>query len=156
MLSISCQLLAKLYIMVCIAYFTFGSPTVISPTSALLLLVLPILIGWISNLLLHARLNTDLHKLSTKEKLIHLLSTTWFTLPVRRMEDRDQRHKGREAVFALLLAGINSLGTSVAHLAITNSISGSAGFLVYYCLLIVLDLLSQFSSINLHYELLTV
>ena len=29
-------------------------------------------------------------------KLIHLLSTTWFTVPVRRMEDWDQRHKGRE------------------------------------------------------------
>merc|ERR1719150_1780049 len=121
MLSISCQLLAKLYIMVCIAYFTFGSPTVISPTSALLLLVLPILIGWISNLLLHARLNTDLHKLSTKEKLIHLLSTTWFTLPVRRMEDRDQRHKGREVILGLILAGLNLLGMSSVLYAVLFS-----------------------------------
>merc|ERR1711874_663386 len=46
-----------------------------------------------------------------KEKLIHLLSTTWFTLPVRKMEDRDQRHKGREVFWGLLLAGINLLGT---------------------------------------------
>merc|ERR1719323_1776299 len=89
-----------------------GDP--ISLTNAILLLVLPILIGWAANLLLHARLKTDFHKVSTKEKLIHLLSTTWFTLPVRRMEDRDQRHKGREVFRGLLLAGINLLGTAAA------------------------------------------
>ena len=56
-------------------------------------------------------MNTDFYLLSTKDKLIHLLSTTWFTVPVRRMEERDQRHKGRETFFALLLAGINLVGT---------------------------------------------
>ena len=116
LLSISFQLAAKLWIMGWIAYCTFRETFVdtISPTSAVLLLVLPILTSWFSNLLLHARLNTDFHKLSTKEKLIHLLSTTWFTLPVRRMEDRDQRHKGREVFWGLLLAGLNLLVTSAA------------------------------------------
>merc|ERR1719206_1584758 len=120
LLSISFQLAAKLWIMVWIAYSTFIDSYIddereiddISPTSAVLLLVLPILIGWIFNMLLHARLKTVFHLLSTKEKLIHLLSTTWFTLPVRRMEDRDQRHKGREVFWGLLSAGINLLGTS--------------------------------------------
>ena len=46
--------------------------------------------------------------------MIHLLSTTWFTVPVRRMEERDQGHKGRETFFAILLGGINLLGTSTA------------------------------------------
>ena len=82
----------------------------------MLLLVLPIPIGWFFNILLHARLDTDFYLLSTKEKLIHLLSTTWFTVPVRRMEERDQRHKGREKFFAVLIAGLNLIGTSVATL----------------------------------------
>ena len=84
-------------------------------TSGVLLLVLPIPIGWFLTILLHARLDTDFYLLSTKDKLIHLLSTTWFTVPVRRMEERDQRHKGRETFFALLLAGINLVGTSAAR-----------------------------------------
>ena len=141
-MSISCQLAGKLWNMVFISLLAvsnqFGNPRavyhylsrsqieashpteptdpegdpIISLTSALLLLVLPIVISWAANLLLHSCVNTDLHKLSTKEKLIHLLSTTWFTLPVRRIEDRDQRHKGREVFWGLLLAGINLLGTS--------------------------------------------
>ena len=85
-------------------------------TSDVLLLVLPIPIGWFFTILLHARLDTDFYLLSTKDKLIHLLSTTWFTVPVRRMEERDQRHKGRETFFALLLAGINLMGTPVASI----------------------------------------
>merc|ERR1712012_1197975 len=111
--------------MVLIAYFTFvdSHRVDISPTSPVLLLVLPIPIGWISNLLLHARLNTDFHLLSTKEKVIPLLSTTWFTLPVRRMEDRDQRHKGREVILGLLLAGLNLLGTSSVLYAVLFSSS---------------------------------
>ena len=143
-MSISCQLAGKLWNMVFISLLAvsnqFGNPRavyhylsrsqteashpteptdpegdpIISLTSALHLLVLPILISWAVNLVLHARLNTDFHKLSTKEKLIHLLSTTWFTLPVRRMEDRDQRHKGREVILGLLLAGVNLAGTSFA------------------------------------------
>ena len=83
-------------------------------TISLPLLVLPIPIGWVSTLLLHAWLKTDFWLLSTKDKLIHLLSTTWVTVPVRRMEDRDQRHKGREIFFGLLLAGLNLVGTAVA------------------------------------------
>ena len=116
LLSISFQLAAKLWIMVFTAFFTFvySYRDQISITNAILLLVLPILIGWAANLLLHACHNTDFHKLSTKEKLIHLLSTTWFTLPVRGMGDRDQRHKGREVILGLLLAGLNLAGTSFA------------------------------------------
>merc|ERR1712012_170147 len=111
-LSISFQLAAKLTIMLWIAMMVVISS--ISTTSAVLLLALPILIGWALNVLLQARLNTDFQLLSLKDKMIHLLSNTWFTLPVRRMGDRDQRHKGREMFFGLLLAGINLMGTSVA------------------------------------------
>ena len=83
--------------------------------------MLPILICWTSTILLHAVFKTDFWLLSTKDKLIHLLSTTWVTVPVRRMGDRDQRHKGRETFFALLLAGINIVGTSAATMEITTS-----------------------------------
>ena len=109
-------IIAWIIIMVWIAILTFDKSfgDTISPTSAVLLLVLPILISWVANLLLHSCVSTDFHKVSTKEKLIHLLSTTWFTLPVRRMEDRDQRHKGREVILGLLLAGLNLAGTSFA------------------------------------------
>ena len=116
-LSISCQLAAKLTIMLFIA-MTAVPPDLrtksLSTTSAVLLLVLSILIGWALNLLLHAHLNTDFHMLSLKEKIIHLLATTWFTLPVRRMEDRNQRHKRRELFFGLIISGLNLLGTFVA------------------------------------------
>merc|ERR1719237_2001870 len=83
-------------------------------TSVALLLLLPILIGWASSILLHAILNTDFFKLSTKSKLVHLLSTTWFTLPVRRLGERDQRHKGREMFFGCILATVNLVGPAVA------------------------------------------
>ena len=89
----------------------------ITLTSALLLLVLLIPRGWASNIWLHA--NTDFWLLSTKDKLMHLLSTTWVSLPVRRLGERDQTHKGRETFFALLLAGIHVVGTSTA-LVITD------------------------------------
>ena len=122
-LSVSCQLAAKLWIMLSI------SVAVISPEEAIpldmtigvLLLMLPIPIGWVFTLLLHKLLSTDFWLLSTKDKLIHLLSTTWFTVPVRRMEDRSQRHKGRETFFALVLAGLNIVGASAATMAITTS-----------------------------------
>merc|ERR1712130_139543 len=104
--------------MVFIAGLLFSRTVSLDLNSAVVLLVLPIPIGWVFTILLHARLNTDFHLLSTKDKLINLLSTTWVTIPVRRMEDRDQRHKGRETFFALLLAGFNLVGTSAALVAI--------------------------------------
>ena len=109
-LSVFCQFTAKVWIMVQIALYI----SVFDITSGVLLLVLPITFGWAATLLLQRLLKSDFCMLSTKDKLIHLLSSTWFTLPVRRMEDRDQRHKGRETFFGLLLAGINLVGTSAA------------------------------------------
>ena len=101
-LSVSCQLAAKLWIMVHIAHalsgpqedigltwgddYEVGIP--LDMTIGVLLLVLPIPIGWASTLLLHKLLKTDFWLLSTKDKLIYLLSTTWVTLPVRRMGER--------------------------------------------------------------------
>ena len=119
-LSVSCQLAAKLWIMVWIANGIVNEGEVqIDLTKGLLLLVMPIPIGWATTILLHALLKTDLWLLSKdKDNLIHLLSTTWVTLPVRRMGDRDQRHKGRETFFALLLAGLNLVGTSAAAMTI--------------------------------------
>ena len=123
-LSISCQLAAKLWIMVLIA-LALTEPeeegTLVDMTSGVLLLVLPIPIGWAATILLHTLLKTGFWLLSTKDKLIHLLSTTWVNVPVRRMEDRDQRHKGKETLCALLLAGLNLVGTSAA-LAITAAL----------------------------------
>ena len=112
-LSLSCQLAARLTIMVFIAIDAINQR--ISTTTAALLVLLPILITWALNILLHARLDTDFFLLSTKSKLVHLLSTTWFTLPVRRMGERDQRHKGRELTFGCILAAINLVGTSAAY-----------------------------------------
>ena len=106
-LSVFCQFTAKLWTMVlivlhCTLYYI------------VLLLVLPITFGWVATLLLHKLMKTNFWLLSTKDKLIHLLSTTWFTVPTRRMGDRDQQHK--ETFFALLLAGLNIVGTSAAFL----------------------------------------
>ena len=86
----------------------------ISINTAALLLLLPIVISWAMNILLHARLNTNFFLLSTKSKLIHLLSNTWFTLPVRRLGMRDQSHKGREITFGCILATVNLVGTIAA------------------------------------------
>ena len=115
-LSISCQLAARLQIMVPLAKFmlSYSRGRVKGVMTGAVLLVLPIPIGWFFTYLLNKLLNTDFYLLSTNDKLIHLLSTTWFTVPVRRMEERDQRHKGREAFFSLLLAGINLVGTWAA------------------------------------------
>ena len=113
-LSISFQLAAKLWIMVLIGWLVSLPGGYIDLTSGVLLLVLPIPIGWTFTLLLQALLKTDFWLVSTKDKLIYLLSTTWVTLPVRRMGERDQRHKGKETFSALLLAGLNLVGTSAA------------------------------------------
>ena len=123
-LSVSCQLAAKLWIMVFIAVAVVvrGDGSIsLDLTSGVLLLVLPIPIGWAATLLLHKILKTDFWLLSTKDKLMYLLSTIWFTFPVRRMEDRDQRHKGKETFFAHLLAGLNLVGTSAAVAIIINT-----------------------------------
>ena len=124
-LSVFCQFTAKLWTMVlivlhCTLYYIVGKSNFIpiDLTSGLLLLVLPIPIGWAATLLLHKLMKTKFWLLSTKDKLIHLLSTTWFTVPTRRMGDRDQRHK--ETFFALLLAGLNIVGTLAALLQLKN------------------------------------
>ena len=141
-LSVSCQLAAKLWITVFIAVAASFPDEGIPLDSGVLLLLLPIPIGWASNILLHARLNTDFCRLSAKDRLIHLLSTTWVTIPVRRMGDRDQRHKGRETFFALLLAGINLVGT-LAALAVTAAQQGGyvmrrfgGAFVVVVCVML--------------------
>ena len=85
----------------------------------MILLVLPIPIFWASTLVLHACLNSGFYWFSTKNTLIHLLSTsTWVTIPVKQMESWDQKQKGREIFFEFLLAGIFLVETS-ATLAIT-------------------------------------
>ena len=112
-LSISCQLAARLLVMIPIAV----SPD-ISLTSCLLLLILPIPIGWAITVMVQDKFYPFFWSLSTKDKLIYLLSTTWFTLPVRRIEDRDQRHKGRESFVTLLLTGMNLFITSAIFLNI--------------------------------------
>ena len=126
-LSVSCQLMAKLWIMLFVAVAfsldTSFSRDSLTMTSVVVLLVLPIQIGWIFTIFLQAQLKSD-SQLSTKEKLIYLLSTTWFALPVRRIDEHDQRHKGRDIFCALLLTGLNHVGTSIA-LAITAGANGA-------------------------------
>ena len=130
-----CQLTAKLWTMVLIAIL-MSLPDQLDVHSGVLLLVLPIPIGWVATLLLHKLMKTNFWLLSTKDKLIHLLSTTWFTVPTRTMGDRDQRHK--ETFFALLLAGLNIVGTSAAFLdGMTFSWSHPSKYSIIICWLAV-------------------
>ena len=66
-MSISCQLAAKLWNVVFISLLAvsnkFGNPTLTLLGTVYSFLVLLILIGWATNLLLLAFVNTDLHKL---------------------------------------------------------------------------------------------
>ena len=126
--SLSCQMGARLLVMVAIAMAAIRQD--ISISTAALLLLLPIVIGWASSILLHKILNTDFFKLSTKGKLVHLLSTTWFTLPVRRLGERDQRHKAREMTFGFILAAVNLLGTFCAFFKYADVLEIEAIYLV--------------------------
>ena len=56
------------------------------------------------------------------------------------MEDRDQRHKGREVILGLLLAGVNLAGTSFALERTIQDHSGAFAMLcpVFQCFTVML------------------
>ena len=100
-------------------WMTRGPP--LSPTAASLLLILPLVIHWLFLILLWARLNiVTFWNLSLKDKLLHLLSNTMVTLPVRKTREGAQVHKARETFWSLVLVGINLLATSLITSALIN------------------------------------
>ena len=96
-----------------------GAP--LSPTTASLLLILPLVIHWMFLILLYARLHiVTFWSLSLKDKVLHLLSNTMVTLPVRKTQEGSQVHKGRETFWSLVLVGINLLATALITSALIN------------------------------------
>ena len=55
-----------------------------------------------------------------KDKLLHLLSNTMVTLPVRKTQEGTQVHKGRETFWSLVLVGTNLLATALITSALVN------------------------------------
>ena len=93
----------------------------LSTTTAALLLFLPLIIHWTLLILLYARLNiVTFWRLSLKDKVLHLLSNTLVTLPVRKTGKEDQVHKAREILWSLVLVGINLLVTSLITSALIS------------------------------------
>ena len=93
----------------------------LSPTTASLLLILPLVIHWVFLILLYARLNiVSFWSLSKKDKLLHLLSNTMVTLPVRKTQEGTQVHKGRETFWSLVLVATNLLATALITSALVN------------------------------------
>merc|ERR1719500_2145793 len=93
----------------------------LSPTTASLLLILPLVIHWVFLILLYARLHiVSFWSLSLKDKVLHLSSNTMVTLPVRKTQEGAQVHKGRETFWSLVLVGINLLATALITSALVN------------------------------------
>ena len=94
----------------------------LSTTTASLLLILPLTIHWALLILLYARLNiVTFWRLSLKDKVLHLLSNTLVTLPVRKTGKEDQVHKAREILWSLVLVGINLLATALVTSALVDT-----------------------------------
>ena len=55
-----------------------------------------------------------------KDKVLHLLSNTLVTLPVRKSREGAQVHKGRETFWSLVLVGINLLATTLITSALIS------------------------------------
>ena len=66
-------------------------------------------------------------KLPLQDKLLHLLSNTWVCVPLKTLEDQDQRHKIREQFGSLMLAGLNiTVTAAIAGLVIEEQSSDSS------------------------------
>ena len=90
----------------------------LSNTSASLLIMIPLFIHWVSLILLYARLNiVTFWRLSVKDKVLHLMSNTLLTLPVRKSKKEEQVHKAREIFWSLVLVGLNLIGTALVTTA---------------------------------------
>ena len=122
-LSITFQLGARLLLMVPTALMALPTPEEekgkltklvypppdpsLTKVEASLLLTLPLLFHYISLLFLYVRLNiTSFWALSFKDKMLHLLSNTWVSIPVRSPEGH-QVHKSREQLWSVVFAGAN-------------------------------------------------
>ena len=90
-------------------------------TTASLLLVLPLVVHWALLIILYARLNiVSFWRLSLKHKVLHILSNTLVTLPVRKTREGEQVHKAREIFWSLVLVGINLLATALVTSALVS------------------------------------
>ena len=142
-LSMTFQLGARLLLMVPIALMALPSPEEaegefpelvypppepsLTAKEASLLLLLPFFFHYISLLHLYARLNiTSFWSLSFKDKMLHLLSNTWVSIPVRSSLEDHQVHKSREQLWSLVLAGVNL--TMTAALTTKYCQDGAARF----------------------------
>ena len=93
----------------------------LSTTTAALLLFLPLIIHWTLLILLYARLNiVTFWRLSVKDKVLHLMSNTLLTLPVRKSKKEEQVHKAREIFWSLVLVELNLIGTALVTTALVN------------------------------------
>ena len=90
-------------------------------TAASLLLILPLVFHWALLILLYARLNiVSFWRLSLKRKVLHILSNTLVTLPVRKTGKGEQVHKAREIFWSLVLVGLNLLVTALVTSALVS------------------------------------
>ena len=129
-LSFSCQLLAHLVVVVTIGLLALpmtdnpaadGSEDAsLSYIHAVLLLFLPLIFRWISvdNL---SRSRT----LNFRSWILHVLSNTWVTMPVRESQAKQQVHKGTEIRWSLVLAGFNILATWLMTACLIKNVNPS-------------------------------
>ena len=90
-------------------------------TTTSLLLILPLVFHWALLILLYARLNiVSFWRLSLKHKVLHILSNTLVTLPVRKTREGEQVHKAREIFWSLVLVGLNLLVTALVTSALVS------------------------------------
>ena len=125
-LSITFQLGARLLLMVPTALMALPTPenekgdlphlvyppypnseSSLTEAEASFLLLFPLFFHYISLLYLYTWLNiTSFWALSIKDKMLHLLSNTWVSIPVRSPEGH-QVHKSREQLWSVVFAGAN-------------------------------------------------
>ena len=81
---------------------------------AVILLALPIVLRWISFLVLHYCLSeneTRFWDLPKRKQFLHVLANTWVTTPVRSTKMNDQVHRSTEIRWSMVLAGVNIFAT---------------------------------------------
>ena len=139
-LSYSLQLLAHLFVVVTIGLLALprtDNPAAdgtedasLSCTHAALLLFLPVVFRWISiDILFCYIVKNEIPMIllclpkrflwttkgkrftNLRRRLLHVLSNTWVTVPVRDSKNKKQVHKGTEIRWSLILAGFNILAT---------------------------------------------
>jgi hypothetical protein len=145
-LSIAFQILARIIIMVGIAqaalpdFFQLqeddtdaDAGPALGTSHATVLLALPIPLHWLAILLLHYWLEgSTFWLLPHRYRILHLLSNSWVTVPVRRIQEQNQVHKAREQLWSLVLALGNIVLTIIATAASMDTKKNWLPFLVVF------------------------